>query len=276
MKLRSRLVVIGLLPLLAIAAASPTDWLRAGNIAFSEGDYPMALACYAKAEERTSDPGQVAFNKAAALYQLGDYQAAAEEYARSLEDAAGPRRVRSMYGRGNSLVQLGRSRRGALAVQTFEEAIESYRSCLALEASLNPVDREACEATFAHARDNLRIAEQWLEKKRAEAADEPPPMGPDNGGSTNTRTDPGTRPDMERRDPRTGNTQAPSEGSPQTTNERRPGRGNLPLLLDDVNTTALDQDTAAEYLQRTLERLHRARADRRPPGSLDPNFVRDW
>jgi Ca-activated chloride channel homolog len=48
---------------LAIAAGPFDDWLRRGNAELATGRADSALTWYAKAAERTPDPGQVAFNQ---------------------------------------------------------------------------------------------------------------------------------------------------------------------------------------------------------------------
>src|SRR5437660_528165 len=109
------LLAVLLLPVLTAAGAAE-DWVRRGNDAYEHGDYAAALEAYARAVPETTDPGQVAFNQAAACYQLGQYTQAEEAYRRCLEDAAGGRRVRALYGLANALAQQGRQRTGRPAI----------------------------------------------------------------------------------------------------------------------------------------------------------------
>src|SRR5438477_12953983 len=79
--------------LLAAAAPvsdSPNDLIRRANAAFLKGDGAAADALYAAAVERTGDPGLVAFNQAAVLFQKGEFYAAEVHYSRTLEDRACP------------------------------------------------------------------------------------------------------------------------------------------------------------------------------------------
>ena len=46
------------------------DWIRQGNAAFARDELETALSLYEKAETDATDPGLVAFNKAAVLYRL--------------------------------------------------------------------------------------------------------------------------------------------------------------------------------------------------------------
>src|SRR5262245_36296891 len=121
-----------LLPLafgaLAVAAAppqaeSPDELIRRANAALRAGDTDsvgLAAELYKAAEERTTDPGLVAFNRAAVLFEQKDYSKAVRDYDRVLEDAWCPpeRAARAWYNRGTCLLNLGGS-------------IDVYRSAIA-------------------------------------------------------------------------------------------------------------------------------------------------
>ena len=69
------LAMLGLFVAVLIVAAAPKesidDLIRRGNAAFEAKDYLGAVRLYEQAEVHATDPGLVAFNKAAALYRLG-------------------------------------------------------------------------------------------------------------------------------------------------------------------------------------------------------------
>jgi hypothetical protein len=52
---------------LAWGVAAPDDLVRQGNAAYARGRFADALDLYTRAEERTTDPGLIAFIKDAAL-----------------------------------------------------------------------------------------------------------------------------------------------------------------------------------------------------------------
>src|SRR5262245_43565913 len=87
---------------LTLVSAAPgpdvEDLVRQGNEAFAQKDYAAAVKFYEQAEERTPDPGLVAFNKAAALFRLERYREAELSYQRCLEDGEAPetRRARAL------------------------------------------------------------------------------------------------------------------------------------------------------------------------------------
>src|SRR5215470_16578264 len=71
---RLRLLGLGVLAL-TLSGAAPDNaavetLLRRGNAAFEAGKYAVAADLYDKAEVRATDPGQVAYNRATALYRL--------------------------------------------------------------------------------------------------------------------------------------------------------------------------------------------------------------
>src|SRR6185437_3641476 len=85
---RSLLLLIPVLAALVGAAppTAPEELIRRANAAFLAGDPDRAEALYAEAAERTGDPGLVSFNKAAILFQKGEFRAAEVHYARTLDD----------------------------------------------------------------------------------------------------------------------------------------------------------------------------------------------
>src|SRR5262245_38647829 len=100
-----------LLALGSLSAAPPREaeeLVRRGNAAFAHGNYGAALRLYAAAEDATTDPGLVAFNKGVALYQLEHYAEAEAHFRCCREDAAGARRDRVLYNLGNSILQQAR------------------------------------------------------------------------------------------------------------------------------------------------------------------------
>lgn len=273
-----------------MCAATPTDWVRRGNAAFDRGDLAEALALYHRAETEALDPGLVAFNLAATHYELGQFAEAEACYRRALEDAVGPRRVRAIYGLGNALVRTGQQLHGRPAVQRLLAAKQSYEACLALETLLEESEREACRDTFADARFNLGLVDPLLEKKRAEAAREPAapdggePKRPDEkapgsgedppGGETDT-SPAGARgkPGPGSEDPMSG---AAGAEAPRGTDQLRPGKGNLPPLLDDRDAPTLDPERALEHLRNQLDRIRRERARHGGDSAEKPTRARDW
>ncbi len=255
--------------------------LRQGNAAFQRGDFPAALAVYDQAEERATDPGRVAFNKATALYRLGlaeenagararTFRAAEDHYRRSASGADEPRRSRALFGLGNSLLQARGDEAAAL-----REAIRSYRACLA--------DPDLAE----HARHNLELAKLlWLKAKDRDSRSDP---NRDPKGSNSSRNeppmndrDPGNEGDEpgagQRFDRATGQPIQPGVGQqPVETTQRTPGQGDLPPVPDGEEAAPLTPREAEQHLEQAVDRIlrdrrtHRLRSSRAPAGP-----VKDW
>src|SRR5262249_22198058 len=257
---------LGLLLLGAAPDANVEQLLRDGNAAFERGDYQQAIEFYSQAEDRATDPGQVAYNKATALYRLAldekdegtgepasRFRKAEDYYRRSAEGAAEPRRSRALFGLANSLVQ-GRGDEARALLQ----AIRCYRECL------RSPDRQIAE----DARHNLELAKLlWLrvrakdarqsekEQKNPDGSSENnPPMNDQNPGQTGG--EPGTG--------RPGATEVPQpihgRGDKATeTSQESPGPSNLPPPRDDDTLSPLTEKRAEQKLAEAIDKILKAR-----------------
>ncbi len=260
------------------------DLIRQAVVAFGGKDYAACVRLCEQAEERATDPGLVAFNKAAALYQLGLseedprtrwglFLSAQQHYRFCLEDATGARRARSLFDLGNALLQQAQDRDARL----LEQAIEAYDVCLREPATDSGLR--------ADARHNLELAKAlWLRAraKRAQSDAEPESADP-TSVPRDTRPDPATLrlekggpprgPAKLRSDPGKGGD--PAQGS--TTTPPPPGRGNVPPLPDDEDLANLAPEDLAEHLRRAAERIERERAEHyRRTAPAPSRKVRDW
>jgi tetratricopeptide (TPR) repeat protein len=252
---------------------SPEDLIRLGNEAYLRGDLDAAERHYTAAAERTTDPGLVAFNRAAVAAQMGEFREAELEYLRVLDDQAAPpdRRAKALYNRGVCLLARG----GPASV---------YRSAIAcFEQSLDlfPAD----DLLGADARHNLELAKLLWAKARATEATRPkpndlPPDVPDPPPPEGTGRDPGADPDGPggqsglRPELVPGR---PPGGRPRETNQQAPGAGNLPVVLDADRPQPLTPEDTRAILQRVAERLEKdRRANARLLTGPERPDVRDW
>lgn len=282
------LTLAALAALVALGAAPPPDdppdeLVRRANEAFRAGAADEADRLYARAEERTGDPGLVAFNRAAVLFDREQYREAEKHYARALDDAACPpeRAAKAWYNRGTSLLRRG----GSAAV---------YRSAVAcLE---NALDAPGADADLkARAAHNLELAKVAWDAERKKAAkpedrspnENPPPeedprarpdRDPASGGTDPDGTDPtGT-------DPRAGPGARPQPvpngpgGSPAHANQQATGNNpNLEVLRDTDTVQRLTPDEARAYLEAmAVRRKREARAMLETLYGPDRPGVRDW
>lgn len=260
-----------LLSVVMLSAAPAEDFIRHGDSAFEQGDYATALACYERAEERSVDPGHVAFNKATALYRLGRYREAELHYRYCLSDASDFRRARVLHDLGDALVQQSQGSDAEL----LQQAIRSYEQCLA-EPSTN-------EELAASARANLDLAKQLLQQSKAK----PKPNDPDAEPGDHKPTPKDKRPASQRNggDPKPGvkpsteNGKQPADRSqmPIVTDETSPGRGNLPPIPDADDLQPLSPEDTAALLQREAQRIARERREQQQRSISAPSRrVMDW
>jgi hypothetical protein len=264
----------------AVGAALPADDLiRQANAAFLAGDIDQSEALYAAAEERTGDPGLVSFNKAAVLFQKGEYREADIHYARTLDDAACPadRAARSWFNRGVCLVHRG----GSAAV--LRTAIACFERCL---------DAGKLDSLLqADARYNLELAKLlWAEANRkavrpespnAPSPEEEPPPPPLPNALESPNPDPNSPTATGKPDPRTASVPAAgqsSENKPDRLNAPVAGEStNPPLLPDDASPQSLTPNETREFLRQAEARLRDERLKMlKVRYGPDRPGVRDW
>lgn len=245
-------------------ADTPEELVRRANDAFRAGDPDAADKLYAAAEERTADPGLVAFNRAAVLFEQGAFREAEKHYDRVLGDAACPagRAAKAWYNRGTCLLRRG----GTMSV--YRSAAACFENTLASAAADEPLK--------ADARHNLELAKLlWNEERKKAAKPEeespnkrPPPeedrqprpepekpggLDP-NGGpeNTNNGTDPrpGSQPQQQVQ-PKDGSKPAPTEQKVAGNN------ANLQMPEDKDEVQKLSPEDARAWLKDSSKRRKR-------------------
>ena len=287
---RFGLLGLGVLTLV-LAGAAPDNaavesLLRRGNAAFEAGNYGLAADLFDRAEVRATDPGQVAYNRATALYRLALAEedagrrakllrAAELDYRCTAASAEEPRRSHALFGLANCLLQ-GRGDE----VAATREAIRRYRACLGsgrLEVSL-----------VEDARHNLELAKLlWL---KALAKKGSSPEKEHNDQQTNDSSQQqqqgdkpegmqGDEPGSDPRTPGVGRKQVQVGAGQQAiqTNRTTPGAGNeLPQEVEDRDTP-LTPERARDDLAKVVKKIrhdrdaNRIRSTRRVAGP-----VKDW
>lgn len=270
------------------------DRIRAGNAAYARGDYEEAARWYAEAEERTTDPGLVAFNEAAVCFGRGKYAEAERLYWLCLGDAgpplarhlkqhpdgdlpvalrtsAGPRLIRVLYNLGNCLLQ----RSGGTSGELLREAAACFDHCLRLG--------EGSTDLRANARHNLELAKALLHLHPAPPRDpsEPKPGDEDSPPKDTSGEGPGDRgADL---DPSRNPTRPESDdprnltGDPQETGQTTPGRGNLATLPDQDRLVPLSAEDAGAHLRQAVQRILAERRARQEEINRNPSRrVLDW
>lgn len=260
-----RRAAIGLSLLVVLAAASPKDdrapddLIRAGNAAVLRGDFAAADKLYEAAEDRTQDPGLVAFNKGYAHFHRREYDKAEQHYTRALDDRDAPpdRRANALYNRGVCQLRVG-------GLGKLRSAIDSFERCLAAHPEA---------ALAADARHNLELAKLlWVEARAKErtkplpgdpADDQPPqplpprpemnqydPFGPDGTGpDAGSRYAGGAEPGGA----------APKGATPRGTDQTTGGKGHQPVLSNADKLPDWTDRQVREYLDGLSGRLARER-----------------
>jgi tetratricopeptide (TPR) repeat protein len=265
------LCVLPLACLALVAAAppipqeSPEELVRRANELFRDGKTAEADALYAAAEERTTDPGLVAFNRAAIFFERGQFREAEKLYDQVLDDAACPaaRAARAWYNRGTCLLNRG----GSLSV--YRSAIACFEHTLESPAADEPLK--------ADARHNLELAKLlWIEqaKKEQQEQKKDPPSPNENAPPEEKRPQ---KHDLEpKQGPQDANTTIDKNGNPvpkgvtpvqkndnvptpaPKDQQNVPGNNpNLQPIEDKEDVQKLSPDEARAYLKETSKRRKR-------------------
>jgi tetratricopeptide (TPR) repeat protein len=287
-----RLGLLGLGVLaLTLAGAAPDNaaveaLLRRGNAAFEAGNYAVAADLYDKAEVRATDPGQVAYNRATALYRRALAEEDSAQRAKLLRAAEldyrccaaakdEPRRSRALFGLANCLLQ-GRGDE----VAATREAIRCYRACL------NSKHLEA--ALVEDARHNLELAKLlWLKARaKKDSSSEKDPNDPQQNDSSQRQQgedpermqggDPGSDPNNpggKRQQVQPGDGRNPIE-----TQQKNPGgSGELPPGEEADKDAPLTPEKARADLTTAVKRIASERDTRRIRSTRSGERpVKDW
>ncbi|MFO0808700.1 MAG: VWA domain-containing protein [Gemmataceae bacterium] len=260
--------LVGLISLSLISAAPPEDYLRHGLAHLDAGRPDAALADFARAAERTIDPGLVAFNQGIALARLGRHRDAELHFRRCLSDAEGDRRARALYNLGVMLLQ---ESQGKLA-GPLRHAVAAFTQAL-------PLADESLRPDVLH---NLELAKVLLAKAKPsgpQAADEPPDFGPERKPPTGPEpADMGDPAFAKGEGKAKAAGKANGKQSPQSTDGKPPpGKGNLPPLPDSDTLAELTPEDVARHLDQAEQRIAEARRTRLRTGmpSRTPSYP-EW
>ncbi len=262
------LVFVGAAPVL-----TPEELVRQGNAAFEREEYAAALDFYTRAEERITDPGLVAYNKAAALYRLNRYDEASRHYESCLDEAAGPRRAAILYDLGNCRLHQSQG----TSPERLKHALDCFAQCLRQDGLTD----QLCD----DARHNLELVKLlWLKARQT-------PNKPDGGTQPEPKEPAKTPEDKQPTEPRTGTDPTPTpkadprsstgvepdskhgQQTPIPTSKEAPGKGNLPPIPDKAELVPMAPQDAVTHLQRAVDRVLRERREHQKRSAPAPSRI---
>lgn len=265
----------GLFGLMALAGAmAVSDDLLPARLAYERGDLPAALQHLQTALGRSADPGWIAYHQGVVALQLGREADAVQAFRCCLEDAAGLRRAKALLGLGCGLAQLGQRATGPSARTTLADADAAFAQAEKLLLELLSTEPTA-QRWLDDARHNRQVAQQWRhEKAMTEAAEGPPtpPLLPSSPPSDAAQPEPNRPPRITPLDQ-----EPPIDASdPRLTEERRPGRGHLPVIFGPEPGPALSPQEAEAVLRDQLRRIGRIRSTMGAASAQLPANEQDW
>jgi tetratricopeptide (TPR) repeat protein len=255
--------LFGLAAAAPAGADAPDDLVRRANELLRAGDPEAADKLYAAAEEHTTDPGLVAFNRASVLFEQKNYREAERHYDRVLSDVSCPavRAARAWYNRGTCLLHRGGT------IDVYRAAIACFENALDIPSA----DQEVRD----RAPHNLELAKLLWNEKRKEAA-KPEEQSPNNNPPVEDKKQP--RPESENTGAEAGNTGAEAGNTgtqkrglqpqpvPQPKGDAKsaPTEQNVPannpslqVPADTDDVQKLTPDEARAYLAETAKRRKR-------------------
>lgn len=157
MKLLYACILIGVLLLAAgwFGLQDAQAPLLAAERAFQAGDFARAATLYGQVAPRIADPGHAVFNRAAALYELSQYDHAQEDYTAVQGMDADQRTLRAAYDAGNCSLRQACAMPLSNSKPLLQSAIAEYEKCL------TPTD-SAVRPLSASARHNQELAKHLL------------------------------------------------------------------------------------------------------------------
>jgi Ca-activated chloride channel family protein len=168
------LVVLALSLSASPARATPA---ADGEKAYRDGRYTESLERYREAAKSDPEDHRLDFNVGAAAYKAGEFDAAAEAFARALTNEAAEVKEQSFYNLGNAQYRLGEATQATnpqATAQTWRQAIASYEEALRID----PEDADA------------RFNRDFVQKKLEELEKQPPQPSPSPQSSPEPKPSP--------------------------------------------------------------------------------------
>lgn len=139
---------------MASLAASPYTAVQQGNALYQRGDYAAAAEQYGAAGQALPEAAEIHFNQGNAAYKQGAYQQALDHYAKALQTADRTLEGQVKYNLGNVAYQ-----QALQNVQKPPEAMSQLRSAMTYYRDSLDVDPQHADARY-----NLELSQLLLQK----------------------------------------------------------------------------------------------------------------
>ncbi len=150
--MQQRVLLMGIVMLLSLPApghtGSPYEAMQRGNALYQAGQYEAAAQQYAVAAQVLPEVAEILFNQGDAFYKQQDYARALEHYTRALQTDARPLQSRLKYNLGNVKYQ-----QALEALRSAEDAVTPLHTAMAYYRNSLEIDPQYQEARY-----NLELA----------------------------------------------------------------------------------------------------------------------
>jgi tetratricopeptide (TPR) repeat protein len=274
--MQQRALLLGIVMVLSLPApghtASPYEAMQRGNALYQAGQYEAAAQQYAIAAQVLPEVAEILFNQGDAFYKQQDYARALEYYTRALQTGVRPLQSRLTYNLGNVKYQqaLEALRSAEDAVTPLRTAMAYYRDCLEIDPQ------------YQEARYNLELAyllfrqltpPQAQEQRPAESQEPQPAQNQDQPSPQHTPQQQ-SQPQQQNASQQSQGQHAEQAGQPQASLAIGEGPLQPSPALEE-----LSPEEAEQLLTTIHERAREAdirRQQWRRAGIHNPQVDKDW
>jgi Ca-activated chloride channel homolog len=267
--------LIGIVMLLSLPApghtGSPYEAMQRGNALYQAGQYEAAAQQYAVAAQVLPEAAEILFNQGDAFYKQQDYARALEHYTRALQTGVRPLQSRLKYNLGNVKYQqaLEALRRAEDAATPLRAAMAYYRDSLEIDPQYQEA-RYNLELAYLLWRQLMPVQAQ--EQRHTEGQEGQPAQNQDQPSPQQTQQQ--SQQQQQNTSQQSQGQQAEQAGQPQPSLATAEGQ-----LQPSPTSEELSPEEAERLLTTIRERAREVdirRQQWRRAGIHDPRVDKDW
>jgi len=264
-------MILGFTPQ-ARAAGVHAD-LKAGQEAFSQGDYESALKYFIDAQLDNPDNPKIAYNIGNTYYKLGNYEAAFKSYQEVLKSKDAQLRLKALYNTGNTHF---RQEKYKEALASYDKALDIDQNDLQARKNIEFVKKVMAQKKQQQKQNKSDSDKNRSEKDKKDESDKK---------NSQPKDDPSKKPDDKKKSPSEKDDQKKKDAAPQNKppenkdkkDAENPEKEKVrPAGHSKPGEPGKDDKNNAEQAQRALNRLKDQPGKAMMPMYAPPHTEKDW